>query len=511
MGDDNSPHMADTRTYTVARPPSVTADVVRPTASARMRPSLALRNVVFRVGVIAVMVGIFLTIRHVKAAVWPLGGHPPRDLFDHLVQWSAVTWALMLPWAVADVAGWLLYRRHTPVTEEARRTNHRPIMPYPVVFRIVTRGDQRATVIGTTWSVLEAMQQRPLFRYRVEVVSDMPIDGLPDHEAVHPIVVPEGYETSQGATHKARALHYALSISRIPDDAWILHLDEESHVTEELIIGIRQAVTDEERSGEHRIGQGLITYHRDLSSNRLYALADSIRVGDDLGRFHLQYRLHRILFGMHGSFLLVRSSVERQIGFDFPAEACTTEDTTWALRQMGAGNRFRWVEGTVVEQSPGSFRDFVRQRRRWFTGMWWAARKTPVAARYRRPLWLAMSLWTIGWTGCIYSFLHVFSGVAVPRPLALTGDAIFAVFVTNYLLGLWVSLTMREGSRALRRFGYFVAQAVCIPIFTVLEASAVVYSLISPERRFHVIHKPAHDGGRSSGMNVAADPSWFKP
>jgi egghead protein (zeste-white 4 protein) len=240
-------------------------------------------------------------------------------------------------------------------------------------------------------------------------------------------------------------------------------------------------------------------------------MADSIRVGDDLGRFHLQYRLGQILFGMHGSFLLVRSSVERQVGFDFPPEACTTEDTTWALRQMGAGNRFRWVEGTVIEQSPASLNDFIRQRRRWFTGMWWAARNTPVPVRYRRSLWFAMFLWTVGWTGFAYSLLHVFSGVAVPRGLAIVGDAIFAVFVTNYLLGLWVSLSMREGIRALRRIDYFVLQAVMIPIFTVLEASAVVYSLISPERRFHVVHKPTPHADPQSGARVASEPSWYKP
>ena len=355
------------------------------------------------------------------------------------------------------------------------------------------------------------MQARPLFRFRVEVVSDVPIDDLPRHPAVNAIVVPEDYDTMNGATHKARALHYALTVSPVPNTAWIFHLDEESHVTEGLIVGIRQAVTEEEASGTLRIGQGLITYHRDLATNRVYSMADSIRVGDDLGRFHLQYRLHKILFGMHGSFLLVRSDIEKQVDFDFPPEACTTEDTTWALRQMARGNRFRWVEGTVVEQSPGTFRDFVRQRRRWFTGMWWAARMTPVPARYRRSLWFAMFLWTVGWTGFAYSMLHILSGVAVPPVLAITGDAIFAVYLTNYLLGLWVSLSTREGMRVLRRAGYFVAQAVLIPVFTVIEASAVVYSLLKPERRFHVVHKPTE--GEDQRLRAAAgnDPSWYAP
>ena len=495
--------MQTTRTRTAAQPQTEAPGPDRAAPEPIAERSLASRNLVFRLGVIALMAIIFLAIRYVKGVVWPQGGHPANNLFDHVIAWSAVTWSLMLPWAIADVSGWLLFRRHTKATEETRAASRSTTMRFPVVFRIVTRGDQPETVIATTHSVLDSMRWRPSFPFQVEVVSDVPIEGLPDHEAVHTIVVPDDFETSNGATHKARALHYAISASPIADDGWILHLDEESHVTEELIVGIREAVTEEERSGKHRIGQGLITYHRDLASNKVFSMADSIRVGDDLGRFHLQYRLHQILFGMHGSFLLVRSSVERQVGFDFPPEACTTEDTTWALRQMGEGNRFRWVEGTVIEQSPANLNDFIHQRRRWFTGMWWAARKTPVPVKYRRSLWFAMFLWTVGWTGFAYSLLHIFSGVAVPHGLAIVGDAIFAVFVTNYLLGLWVSLSMQEGLRALRHPGYFVLQAAMIPIFTVLEASSVVYSLISPERRFHVVDKPTPEAEPRSDVTAS--------
>jgi beta-1,4-mannosyltransferase len=361
------------------------------------------------------------------------------------------------------------------------------------VFRVVSRGDQPGIVIATVWSVLESMQRQPLFPFEIEVVSDEPVRDLPGHPRVHAIVVPPDYQTSRGATHKARALHYALLTSSAPEHAWVLHLDEESHITDELVVGLQEAVAEEEANGKHRIGQGLITYHRDIGSNLVYSLADSIRVGDDMGRFHLQYRLHRILFGMHGSFVLVRTSVERQVGFDFPPEACTTEDTTWALLQMGAGNRFRWVSGTVVEQSPRTFVDFVRQRRRWFTGMWWAARKAPVPLRFRASLWLAMFLWTVGWTGFTYSLLHILSGVAIPSPLALVGDVIFAVYVTNYVMGLWVSLSGRNGVGVLQRGGYFVLQVLLIPVFTVMEASAVVYGLARPEQRFHVVEKPAEE------------------
>ena len=112
-----------------------------PTGRIDARTSRALRNLIFRATVATMLVGLFITIRHVKAIVWPLGGHPPHSALDLLVQAGAITWALALPWALADVVGWLTYRRHTTVTDEARHPSTLTLMNHPVVFRIVTRGD----------------------------------------------------------------------------------------------------------------------------------------------------------------------------------------------------------------------------------------------------------------------------------------------------------------------------------------------------------------------------------
>jgi hypothetical protein len=171
--------MEITRARHVAPPPLDSSGGDVRVLSLSFRFMLWARNMLFRFAVVALLVGSFLVVRHAKAAFWPTGGHAAHNLFDHVVQWGAIVWSLILPWAVADVAGWLIYRRHTPVTVEASRSpglSRR--MPHPVAFRIVTRGDQPSTAIATTWSVLEAMQSRPLFRFRVEVVSDTPIEGF---------------------------------------------------------------------------------------------------------------------------------------------------------------------------------------------------------------------------------------------------------------------------------------------------------------------------------------------
>lgn len=442
------------------------------------------RTPLFRWGVLAVLTGVFLTIRLLKTLVWPETGHLPEGLWDQLVRWGALGWCMLLPWAIADVVGWLIYRSPTSTgtgSEPVERMAHR------VVFRVVTRGDQPDVAATTVDNIDQTMEIVPLFPYTVEVVTDIPIAALPP--STRQIVVPDDYETPRGATHKARALDYASKTSPIDDDDWILHLDEESHITPELVVGIRNAVVEEEASGDHRIGQGLILYHRDLESNPVLTLADSIRVGDDLGRFHLQYRLNRVMFGMHGSFVLVRNSVEKEVGFDFSPQGSVTEDTTWGLTQMDRGQRFRWVDGHVVEQSPRRVIDFLKQRRRWFSGMWWAALKAPVSWVHRAPLAVTMLLWSLAWFNLLYTWVHLFSGVALPTTVALLGDFIFTVYVANYVIGLWVSLGTEQSFGFLRKIRWMGLQVVLLPIHAVIEAAAVGYAFFRPERGFHVIAK----------------------
>lgn len=46
-------------------------------------------------------------------------------------------------------------------------------------------------------------------------------------------------------------------------------------------------------------------------------MADVARVRDDLGKFCLAHsRLHIPVFGVHGSFLLIRGNIENKVGWD---------------------------------------------------------------------------------------------------------------------------------------------------------------------------------------------------
>ncbi len=75
---------------------------------------------------------------------------------------------------------------------------------------------------------------------------------------VQETVVPATYRTKTGALNKSRALQYCLEddVNTLSDDDWIVHLDEETLLTEDCVRGILNFVSD----GRHDFGQGLVTY-----------------------------------------------------------------------------------------------------------------------------------------------------------------------------------------------------------------------------------------------------------
>ncbi len=196
--------------------------------------------------------------------------------------------------------------------------------------------------------------------------------------------MPNGYRTPNGSRFKARALHYALLHSPIPENAWIVHLDEETQPTSSGVKGIGRFIAAEEASGRLRIGQGALLYHREWERHPFLTLADNVRTGDDFARFYFQHSLGLALFGLHGSYIVVRNDIEKATGgFDFGPHGDITEGAFWAMKAMQEGRRSAWVEGYLGEQSCLSLKDFLRQRRRWFQGLVKVVLHAPVKLRWR--------------------------------------------------------------------------------------------------------------------------------
>ena len=179
-----------------------------------------------------------------------------------------------------------------------------PLLAPFICIRVVTRGDYPHLVKTNVNRNMNKCIEAGLENFQIEVVSDKPI-GLAPHRRIREVVVPSDYSTSSGALFKARALQYCLenNVNELADHDWIVHLDEETLLTDNSIRGILNFVLD----GKHHFGQGLITYANEDVVNWITTLADSFRVADDMGKLRLQFRLfHKPLFSIKGSYVVTQ-------------------------------------------------------------------------------------------------------------------------------------------------------------------------------------------------------------
>lgn len=131
-----------------------------------------------------------------------------------------------------------------------------PLLAPFICIRVVTRGDFPDLVKANVTRNMNTCLDTGLENFQLEVVTDKPIN-LPKHRRVREIVVPSDYQTKTGALFKSRALQYCLEdhVNLLNTTDWIVHLDEETLLTENSVRGIINFVLD----GKHPFGQGLIT------------------------------------------------------------------------------------------------------------------------------------------------------------------------------------------------------------------------------------------------------------
>lgn len=456
----------------------------RKTRSARASYARRLASVVttHRIAVVVCLVVGMIGLYALQDVLWPVHS-AAHSSWQAAWGWGSLLWlGAVLP-GTLGLAGMLAFRHPRHLAQV------KPISTL-VSFRIVSRGDNVEALTSTIRRCQQEMQRTPLFPYVIEVVTDHHAARLPEpNDDLVYIDVAADYATPNGSLYKARALQYALEHSSLPAEAWIVHLDEETQPTPSGIRGIAAMIAEEETSGKLRIGQGAILYHRSWRKHPFLTLADNVRTGDDFARFHFQHRLGITIFGLHGSYIVVRNDIESAIGFDFGPVGSITEDAFWALKAMEHGNRCRWVEGYLEEQSTQSVSDFVKQRRRWFQGLAKVSLHAPVKRRWRICLGTNTLLWALAPFATIYTVAHLFYG-ASPEPwVRLLANYSFSSFGTLYVIGLFSNLKEHGITNVVHRLGWTAAQIALLPVFNLMEGAGVMTAVFKPVAGFHVVKK----------------------
>lgn len=361
-----------------------------------------------------------------------------------------------------------------------------PLLAPFICIRVVTRGDYPDLVKSNVLRNMNTCLDTGLENFLVEVVTDKPVN-LPKHRRTREIVVPKDYKTKTGALFKSRALQYCLedTVNVLNNNDWVVHLDEETLLTENSVRGIINFVLD----GKHPFGQGLITYANENVVNWLTTLADSFRVSDDMGKLRLQFKMfHKPFFSWKGSYVVTQVHAEKEVSFDNGIDGSVAEDCFFAMRAFAKGYSFNFIEGEMYEKSPFTLLDFLQQRKRWLQGILLVVHSKTIPMRNKLLLGISVYSWV---TMPLSTSNMIFAGL-YPIPCPNLVDFLCA-FIAGFNIYMYVFGVIKSFS--LYRFGVVkflacVLGALCtIPINVVIENVAVIWGLVGKKHKFYVVQK----------------------
>ncbi|PWN32422.1 uncharacterized protein FA14DRAFT_161866 [Meira miltonrushii] len=413
----------------------------------------------------------------------PWHGFTTKNVVSFSAIWRAM-WLFAVPYCIITFIGFATPDiTRTPEQQKKQPVKREFIRNFYILS--VTRGSNPEATRRAHSKLKKLEQYHPAVR--VCVLTDEPY-VYPDLDN---IVCPKSYVSPKGlAKHKARALDYFRHTMQLGPYDFVLHMDEESTMDAESLRGCFDFV----RYTTHHMGQGIIIYngHNYWANWKawLFAVADTIRVGDDLARFSLQTNvIHRPVFGIHGSFLLLNGEAENVVGWDFSSLA---EDFEFSQAAWMKGFTLGRIHGVVREQSPEGFQDMLKQRRRWYMGI------RQIRGVYYLPQ-LGIKLWTLGLfclvatvANLLFSLLIQWSG---PSPMWIYTLSVFCFGAFQWLYSGGLLFQEMDYGYKLRDAWqvplHFLALIVIQPFMAAVEACAVVWAMSTEDGEvgFQVVKK----------------------
>lgn len=427
--------------------------------------------------------------KHEKSDDNPIN-YGPYGHYWHIVSLIIQSTVLLsLPQVISNFLGLTLFNAF-PGKVKVKNLSNSPLnsvkLPH-LCFRIVTRGLFPDLVQRNLNRNYATCIESGLSNFSIEVVTDTEVCLTIEDERIQQIVVPGSYQTSTGAKFKARALQYALedNVSAVKEGDYIVHLDEETLLTRNVINGIVNFAQD----GTHSFGQGLITYANEEIVNWITTLVDSYRVADDMGKLRFQfYAFHRPLFGWKGSFVVTKYEAEKDVSFDHGPDGSVAEDCFFSMIAYMKGYTFDFIQGEMWEKSPFSIMDLIRQRKRWVQGIWLTVHSSKIPLRYKLILGMSHYAWLV----LPVTTLSFITAFIFPTPnsiiISSVGSFCFSVAFYMYIFGILKSFDLKRSGRAML-FVYLLCQIFMLFVSIVIENVAVIWGLIGSKHNFYIVQK----------------------
>lgn len=404
------------------------------------------------------------------------------------VVWAIVLYVLRfmpllaLPQALFNFLGVVVYNAFP----EKVALKGSPLLAPFICIRMVTRGDFPDLVKRNLLRNMNTCQDVGLENFMMEVVTDKAIH-LPKHARIREVVVPSTYRTKTGALFKARALQYCLEdeVNILSDSDYIVHLDEETILTRNSVRGILNFAFD----GKYQFGQGMITYANEEVVNWMTTLADSYRVGEDMGKLRFQFNaLHKPLFNWKGSYVVSQVGAERKVTYDHGIDGSIAEDCFFGMAATRDGYLFSFIEGEMWEKSPFTIHDFLQQRKRWMQGIYLVVHNGEIP--FRTKFFLGMSLYA--WLTLPFSTSNVYLAAYYPvncnQLLDTVSCFIMSVTIYMYVLGVMKSFSLYRFG-IVKFFLCVVGALLAVPFNALIENVAIVWALFGNKHRFYVVKK----------------------
>ncbi|CAL8081479.1 unnamed protein product [Orchesella dallaii] len=357
-----------------------------------------------------------------------------------------------------------------------------------ICIRVVTRGEFPDLVKKNVARNLNLCLKMGLQNFMMEVVTDRMIPGLAHkYSRVRVMVVPPCYATKTGALFKARALQYCLEpdINKVFQQDWIVHLDEETILTENAIRGILNFAHD----GKHMFGQGLITYSNDNIVNWWTTLADSFRIADVMGKLRAQLYIFRSpYFLWKGSYIVAQCGAEQRVSFDNGPDGSIAEDCYFGIKAYSQGYSFNFIEGEMWEKSPFTIWDFMQQRKRWIQGIYLVVHSK--ALSWHKKIFLAISLYS--WMALPLNTCNVLLTSIAPIPCyPIVNFTCGLIGGTNlYMLMFGVIKSFAFHRLGAKKMIMCVAGAIfTVPFNILVENIAIIWGLFGKKHQFYVVNK----------------------